>query len=118
MKKWAFVSDFDGTISKKDFYHLVMEKYFHEGASLFTKWKAGEMKDIEFLSTVFSSIHQNETQIIEDIHSLEIDEHVTAFIRKVQAQGGGFLYPQCWNGLLYPSHSSKIWNRGCESIFK
>ncbi|UXH44944.1 MtnX-like HAD-IB family phosphatase [Rossellomorea vietnamensis] len=90
MKKWAFVSDFDGTISKKDFYHLVMEKYFHEGEALYTKWKAGEMKDIDFLSTVFSSIHQDETQIIEDIHSLEIDEHVTAFIRKVQAQGGDF----------------------------
>lgn len=90
MKKWAFVSDFDGTISKKDFYHLVMEKYFHEGDALFTKWKAGEMKDIDFLSTVFSSIHQDETQIIEDIHSLEIDEHVTAFIRKVQALGGDF----------------------------
>ncbi|WP_201715049.1 MtnX-like HAD-IB family phosphatase [Rossellomorea arthrocnemi] len=90
MKKWAFVSDFDGTISKKDFYHLVMEKYFKEGQALFKKWKAGEMNDIDFLRTVFSSIHQDETQIIEDIHSLKIDDHVTSFIHKVQEQGGRF----------------------------
>ncbi|MGA9288640.1 MAG: 2,3-diketo-5-methylthio-1-phosphopentane phosphatase, partial [Anaerobacillus sp.] len=25
MENWAFVSDFDGTISKKDFYWLVIE---------------------------------------------------------------------------------------------
>ncbi|WRP04747.1 MtnX-like HAD-IB family phosphatase [Rossellomorea aquimaris] len=90
MKKWAFVSDFDGTISKKDFYHLVLEKYYEEGQSLYKQWKSGEIKDIEFLRQVFMSIHQEESQIIEDIHSLEIDEHVPLFIRKVQAQGGDF----------------------------
>jgi len=90
MKKWAFVSDFDGTISKKDFYHLVLEKYFEEGQALYKQWKSGEIKDIDFLRQVFTSIHQEESQIIEDIHSLEIDEHVPSFIRKVQAQGGDF----------------------------
>lgn len=41
MKKWAFVSDFDGTISKKDFYHLVIEEFFPEGEALFKQWKRG-----------------------------------------------------------------------------
>ncbi|WP_374053926.1 MtnX-like HAD-IB family phosphatase [Rossellomorea sp. FM04394] len=90
MKKWAFVSDFDGTISKKDFYHLVLEKYFAEGQDLYKQWKSGEIKDIEFLRQVFTSINQEESQIIDDIHSLEIDGHVPSFIRKVQAQGGDF----------------------------
>lgn len=49
MKKWAFVSDFDGTISKQDFYWMVIDKYFPEGRELFKKWKSGELKDIEFL---------------------------------------------------------------------
>ncbi|TMU87351.1 2,3-diketo-5-methylthio-1-phosphopentane phosphatase [Bacillus sp. BHET2] len=90
MNKWAFVSDFDGTISKKDFYHLVLEKYFAEGKELYTQWKSGGLKDIEFLSQVFTSIHQNESQIIQDIHSIELDGHISTFIRKVQAQGGVF----------------------------
>ncbi|MCA0174635.1 MtnX-like HAD-IB family phosphatase [Bacillus sp. RAR_GA_16] len=90
MKKWAFVSDFDGTISKKDFYWLVIDTYYPEGQSLYTKWKAGEIQDIDFLSQVFQSIDQHEEQIIQDILSLPIDEHVPSFIRTVQENGGDF----------------------------
>ncbi|MGG1687772.1 MtnX-like HAD-IB family phosphatase [Pseudalkalibacillus sp. NRS-1564] len=90
MKKWAFVSDFDGTISKKDFYWLVIETYYPEGKGLYKKWKAGEMQDIDFLRQVFQSIDQHEEQIIQDILSLPIDEHVPSFIKKVQENGGDF----------------------------
>lgn len=90
MKKWAFVSDFDGTISKQDFYWMVIDKYFPEGRELFKKWKSGELKDIEFLGTVFASINQSEQKIIDDIHSIPIDEYVPDFIQHVQKSGGDF----------------------------
>ncbi|NPC94688.1 MtnX-like HAD-IB family phosphatase [Bacillus sp. WMMC1349] len=90
MKKWAFVSDFDGTISKQDFYWMVIDKYFPEGRELFKKWKTGELKDIEFLSAVFASINQSEEKIVEDIHSIPIDEYVPEFIKHVQENGGDF----------------------------
>ncbi|MCY7778965.1 MtnX-like HAD-IB family phosphatase [Bacillus haynesii] len=90
MKKWAFVSDFDGTISKQDFYWMVIDKYFPEGRELFKKWKSGELKDIEFLGTVFASINQSEQKIIDDIHSIPIDEYVPDFIQHVQKNGGDF----------------------------
>ncbi|RBP96341.1 HAD superfamily phosphoserine phosphatase-like hydrolase/2,3-diketo-5-methylthio-1-phosphopentane phosphatase [Cytobacillus firmus] len=90
MKKWAFVSDFDGTISKRDFYLIMMDKYFPEGRELMSKWKAGEMKDIDFLNKVFTSINQEEDQIISDINSIEIDEYVPDFIEKIQQNGGDF----------------------------
>lgn len=90
MKKWAFVSDFDGTISKQDFYIVMMEKYFPEGRELYKKWKAGDIKDIDFLATVFKSINQEEERIIEDTLSIPIDEYVPDFIKKVQAGGADF----------------------------
>ncbi|PAD73360.1 2,3-diketo-5-methylthio-1-phosphopentane phosphatase [Bacillus licheniformis] len=90
MKKWAFVSDFDGTISKQDFYWMVIDKYFPEGRELFKKWKSGELKDIEFLGIVFASINQSEQKIIDDIHSIPIDEYVPDFIQHVQKSGGDF----------------------------
>ncbi|WP_347550104.1 MtnX-like HAD-IB family phosphatase [Pseudalkalibacillus hwajinpoensis] len=90
MNTWAFVSDFDGTISKKDFYWLVIDTYYPEGKELYTKWKAGEYMDIDFLQQVFRSIGQEESQIIEDILSLPIDEHVPSFIETVQNSGGDF----------------------------
>ncbi|EWG10093.1 MtnX-like HAD-IB family phosphatase [Cytobacillus firmus] len=90
MKKWAFVSDFDGTISKRDFYLIMMDKYFPEGRSLMPKWKAGEIRDIDFLNKVFTSINQDEERIISDIYSIEIDEYVPDFIEKIQQNGGDF----------------------------
>ena len=89
-KTWAFVSDFDGTISKQDFYRLVMDQYFPEGESLFKKWKKEEILDIDFLATVFTSINQNEEQIIQDILNIPIDECVPSFIQDVQREGGDF----------------------------
>lgn len=90
MKKWAFVSDFDGTISKRDFYLIMMDKYYPEGRELMPKWKAGEMRDIDFLNKVFTSINQEEDQIIEDILSIPIDEDVPEFIKTIQENGGDF----------------------------
>ncbi|MEB1805853.1 MAG: MtnX-like HAD-IB family phosphatase [Bacillaceae bacterium] len=90
MKNWAFVSDFDGTISNQDFYWLVIEKYFPEGRDLFKQWKAQELLDIDFLKTVFSSIQQNEEQIIKDILSIPIDDYVPTFVKNVQEQNGDF----------------------------
>ncbi|PLR66824.1 MULTISPECIES: MtnX-like HAD-IB family phosphatase [Bacillaceae] len=90
MKKWAFVSDFDGTISKKDFYHLVLENYFPEGRELYKQWKSGKLLDIDFLSQVFASIHQDEDALIEAIKLLPIDEHIRDFIKLVEKNGGDF----------------------------
>lgn len=90
MGKWAFISDFDGTISKKDFYWIIIEKYYPEGETLFREWKNGDMQDIEFLSRVFRSINQSEEQILKDIHDIPIDEHAIGFIEKVQKQGADF----------------------------
>ncbi len=90
MKKWAFVSDFDGTISHKDFYSIIIEKHFSDGEKLIKDWQAGRMKNIDFLSKVFASIDQNEEQIIAEILQIPIDEHVPSFIQTVQDNGGDF----------------------------
>lgn len=68
----------------------MIEKYFPEGEELFHRWKAGEMKDIDFLSTVFQSIHQEEPKILEDVANIPIDEYVPNFIKAVQKNGGDF----------------------------
>ncbi|WNF38231.1 MtnX-like HAD-IB family phosphatase [Bacillaceae bacterium IKA-2] len=90
MKKWAFVSDFDGTITNQDFYSIVIEKYYPQGRNLYKKWKAGQILDIDFLRAVFAEIHQDEAQIIEDIFSIPIDKYVPSFIKQVQESGGDF----------------------------
>ncbi|WP_010172725.1 MtnX-like HAD-IB family phosphatase [Bacillus coahuilensis] len=90
MKNWAFVSDFDGTISQKDFYRLVIEKYYKEGDKKYEDWQGGHIKDIDFLSEVFRNIHQPEEMISQDVLSLPLDPSFVPLVQKVQQAGGDF----------------------------
>lgn len=91
-KKFVFVSDFDGTISGKDFYWHIIEKYMPEkGQDLYKQWKMGNLLDIEFLGTVFQNIGQSENQIYKDILQLPIDPYLKPFIDFIHQQGGDFV---------------------------
>ena len=91
MTKWAFISDFDGTISKKDFYWIIIEKFYPEGYDLYKRWKNEELEDIEFLSTVFASIDLTKEELSEVIHGIPLDETVFPLIEKVKKAGGDFI---------------------------
>lgn len=90
MVKWAFVSDFDGTITNEDFYWKVIKECYLDGKLLYDQWKRNEIKDIDFLSQVFQSINMDEDALIRMIYSMSIDEHVPKFINQVQQSGGDF----------------------------
>lgn len=90
MTKWAFVSDFDGTITNKDFYWEVIDYCYPKGKELYKQWKACEIKDIDFLSQVFQSINLDEDMLIQMIGAMPIDEEVLEFIKQVQKVGGDF----------------------------
>ncbi|RKL69301.1 2,3-diketo-5-methylthio-1-phosphopentane phosphatase [Salipaludibacillus neizhouensis] len=90
MVKWAFISDFDGTISKKEFYWILIDTYFPEGKQLYHRWKNGELTDIEFIKKVFGSINQSEDIIKKQIQEMPLDEHAIPFIHKVLENDGDF----------------------------
>ena len=92
MKEFAFVSDFDGTLTKKDFYKIVSEAYLgEEFMPKYKSWKDGEIKDIEYLSYVFNNISRTEEEIFQDIHKIEFDHFAKNFIEKVKAAQGDFI---------------------------
>lgn len=92
LKEFIFISDFDGTMSERDFYHIIMDKYLGDrGRELYASWKADEMLDVEFLSTVFTSMNRTEEEIDEDILSIKLDEYISTFIEQIKVAGGDFL---------------------------
>jgi 2,3-diketo-5-methylthio-1-phosphopentane phosphatase len=92
VKKFAFFSDFDGTLSNKDFYQIIIDKYItEEGTELFKKWRAKEIKDVDFLGYVFKSINRSEDEILEDILSIPLDSYAKEFIENIKAAGGDFI---------------------------
>lgn len=91
-KEFVFISDFDGTITRKDFYKHVLEKYLgEEGRTRYKRWRSGEFKDVEFLGYVFQNIGQDEEQIYRDIIELEFDQYLKSFINFVHENNGDFI---------------------------
>jgi 2,3-diketo-5-methylthio-1-phosphopentane phosphatase len=87
----VFVSDFDGTITNRDFYWIVIDKYLDESVKeLYIKWQDGKMRDIEFLSYVFGNINQPLDVIKRDILSIPIDDTAIKFIDYFTKNRGDF----------------------------
>lgn len=91
MKKFAFVSDFDGTLTDRDFYHIVMDKYLKDWAwEYYDQWRKTNKINVEFLNRIFGAMDRSEEEILEDIMELPLDPHAVNFIKRVESSGGDF----------------------------
>lgn len=89
--KVIFASDFDGTISLRDFYWIVIDKYLgKEYIDLYVKWQSRKIKDVDFLNMVFNNINQDYETILNDIHSIPIDRKAIEFIYWFTEEVGEF----------------------------
>jgi 2,3-diketo-5-methylthio-1-phosphopentane phosphatase len=92
MKKFAFVSDFDGTLTEKDFYEIITDQYLKEECrDKFKEWKDKKIKDVEYLGYVFGNIRRTEKEIYQDIMKIKLDPFATEFIRNIRDNGGDFI---------------------------
>jgi len=92
MKDFAFISDFDGTLTKKDFYKILSDTYYKEELMpIYKSWKNGEMKNREYLNYVFNNVHRSESELLEDILNISFDPTAIDFIKQVKAAGGDFI---------------------------
>ncbi|MGL5381355.1 MtnX-like HAD-IB family phosphatase, partial [Clostridium sp.] len=92
MKKILFISDFDGTISKEDFYKKIMYKYMPEKEETYYKdFKAEKIKDIDFLNEIFTTMNLEEDAIEDEIMQLEIDEGFEKIVEKCRELGIDFV---------------------------
>lgn len=87
-KKIAMISDFDGTISKIDFFHYVIENLLtpeHEGP--WQAYKAGKKKHIVALNEVFSNLHLSAEEMYSFILSLPIEEGFVETVNYCEERG-------------------------------
>jgi 2,3-diketo-5-methylthio-1-phosphopentane phosphatase len=92
MKPYIFVTDFDGTLTKKDFYKILIDRYLPElGKRLYTEWKQNKIKDVDFLGEIFKSANRSENEFFEDIKSIEMDDYFEKFVCEIKNSGGDFL---------------------------
>ncbi len=86
--KGILVSDFDGTMTKNDFYDLVC-KEFPEILKLgaWEKYEAGEITHFEALRQMFASIRSKETKLLSIIARMEIEPGLGTLVPALQAKG-------------------------------
>ena len=91
MKKFAFVSDFDGTLTDRDFYHIIIDKYLKDWAKdYYEDWRKTKKINVEFLNKIFGAMDRDEDQILEDILEIPLDPNAAEFIKRVGKSGGDF----------------------------
>ncbi len=91
MKKFAFVSDFDGTLTSKDFYKIIIDKYLDGwGTEFYSRWKQTQKINVEFLNRIFGSMGLSESELKKEILKIPFDESAKNFITQVKQRNGDF----------------------------
>jgi len=91
MKEFIFISDFDGTISTKDFYWILLDDYIGDkGIAYYHEWKKTKKIGTEFLNTVFSWHSFTEEERLEALSKVEIDKDLVSLVDFVEGKGGEF----------------------------
>lgn len=92
MHKHIFISDFDGTITKKDFYWIVIDDYIgQEGADFHKSWKAQQKINVPFLNHIFAWHTFDEQEKASLLDKVEVDEFVGPMVAFLAEKNMDFL---------------------------
>jgi 2-hydroxy-3-keto-5-methylthiopentenyl-1-phosphate phosphatase len=83
------VSDFDGTMTRRDFYQLVQERLSpHQGtADWWGEYQAGRLSHFEALRQIFGAYPAGEAELIRLAHDMELDQDLAASVTALRAAG-------------------------------
>lgn len=83
-----FVTDFDGTISRNDFYELVAAKLLPAGTpDYWDQYRAGRITHFEALRNYFAAIRADEAAVWQVALEMDIDPQLAAGISRLRAAG-------------------------------
>jgi 2,3-diketo-5-methylthio-1-phosphopentane phosphatase len=92
MKDFIFVSDFDGTITDKDFDELLLENLLKDREGEFEKlWNKETTTISSYLKAVFGAVNCSEDELKNEILKLNIDKYLKGFIKFVKENNGDFM---------------------------
>ncbi len=79
MNRFVLVSDFDGTITRHDFYQLVAREYMPpEAPDYFARYAAGEMTHFEAMAAIFAFAPEEDGRLADLLRRVEPDPDLRA----------------------------------------
>lgn len=84
----VLVSDFDGTMTRHDFYKLAIEKLLPEDfPDQWADYRAGRITHFEALRRYFAAIRCTEEEILQVVSQMELDRDLSDALQLLQAAG-------------------------------
>lgn len=88
--KTVLISDFDGTISRQDFFYMVTNELLKDKEDALKPWRDyldGKIKHIDALTGIFSQIHLTDEELDKFISKIEIDKYFYDTVKFCCANG-------------------------------
>ena len=84
----VLVSDFDGTMTRHDFYKLAIERLLpRDVPDYWAKYRAGEMTHFEGLRRYFADIRESEEDVLEIVRQMELDPDLPNAVEQLMQAG-------------------------------
>src|SRR5205814_1808148 len=82
--------DFDGTVTRHDFYQLTLERLLPPGVpNYWQDYLAGRLTHFEVLRAYFSAIRAGEDEVLAVVDAMEPDPGLAAAVAGLRAAGWG-----------------------------
>jgi 2,3-diketo-5-methylthio-1-phosphopentane phosphatase len=84
----VLVSDFDGTMTRHDFYKLVIEKLIPpDTPDYWNEYRSGSITHFEALRRYFATIRASRDDVLATVRQMEIDPQLSTAIANLQERG-------------------------------
>lgn len=87
IRKKILVSDFDGTMTDRDFFRLALECLPQTAASFWEDYEQGKISHFQALATIFSGLRCPESKIISLLTEMGLSKGITADCRRLHREG-------------------------------
>lgn len=86
----VLVSDFDGTMTRQDFYKLALEFLVPPGTpNYWAGYRTGSMTHFEVLRRYFAAIRASEAEVLEVVDRMELDPELPGAVARLREAGWG-----------------------------
>src|SRR4051794_41073497 len=84
----VLVSDFDGTMTRHDFYKLAIESLVPPGTpDHWTEYRTGAITHFEALRRYFATIRKSEAEVLAVVDGMELDPELPAAVESLRRAG-------------------------------
>ena len=87
MKRSILVSDFDGTMTRFDFYDLVCREFPDIAGTFWQQYERGEVTHFEALRSIFAGIRAPESRLLSIIDAMQIDPGLPKAVKALGTHG-------------------------------